>query len=162
MSFTHQGVMYGSIPHLNDPLPLQMVNALEFVALGLEDAAVQTVPPEVGRHEALAAVRSLVCHFQQELLRESGEVDFIGWSQRAGSFCTVAKCQRISSDERGGPSSCPAHIAEVSDATLLEVGVVKLGAVLSGLEAACTMLRIDGCIIASHHGQNDPSISREN
>lgn len=82
-------------------------------------------------------------------------IDFVGWDSLAGEFLPVATAEGAV-ETRHNPGQGPAvgNAAQlagalcVTQARLLDVGRVKLGAVLSGIEAACMLLRLDGRMAA--------------
>jgi len=97
-------------------------------------------------------------------------IDFMGWNSSEGQFGSVAKGRLLSESSReqvvpGSGSNGKDKASSTSagknehhrsgsrlanviseGALLVEVGQVKLGAIMCGLEAACMLLRIDGCI----------------
>lgn len=146
------------------------------VATALESVAALLVPSQLeDQRMATEAVVSLAEHVrhQQRLMRImplgcDSVVDYVGWNSYEGQFGTVAKgklssapCQLDIPGQCGGSGNKSSsatdlyHKSEgrlanvISDgALLIEVGPIKLGAIMRALEAACMLLRIDGCIKA--------------
>lgn len=158
------------------PLPLpDQARAAEHVAAALESAAALLVQPLADRSDATEAIRSLATHVQQQVTANSstsggtsgelpraelGMLDFVGWNSLTGQFETVAQGRLVPPNAAApnhlawdAAAGCPPppRLAEVASkgAVLLEVGAVKLGAISAGMEAACMLLRIDGCITAA-------------
>ena len=163
---------------IQSPVPHQ-ARAAEHVAAALESAAALLVQPLADRREATEAILSLATHVQQQVAphscssgstsdgpppprRDPGSIDYVGWNSLAGQFETVAQGRLVPSCASAAdlltwvatgrpPPPPPPRLADVASegAVLLEVGAVKLGAISAGLDAACMLLRIDGCITAA-------------
>lgn len=87
--------------------------------------------------------------------KNRASIDFVGWDSLAGEFLPVATAEKNVEcwhNPGQGPAMGSAAQAAgalcVTQARLLDVGRVKLGAVLSGIEAACMLLRLDGRMAA--------------
>ena len=109
--------------------------AFENIALALEDAAAMVVGRRQTKGEVLQAVQSLDAHSrkQQETNAPTARIDHIGWESFKGLFCPVASS--ISTD--------------VITAELLDVSIIKIGSILTAIEAACMMLRVNGALLNS-------------
>ena len=147
------------------------------VASALESVAALLVPAQLeDQRMAAEAVVSLAEHVrhQQRVMRNEPlgcdtVIDYVGWNSYEGQFGTVAKASAPCGKdipgqciESGNETSSAKyqHLGSggrlanvISDgAFLVEVGPVKLGAIMRALEAASLLLRIDGCIKAGGGG----------
>ncbi len=121
----------------------------------------------------LEAVRSLSEHVRQQAPSSSdeagtcGRVEYVGWDALGGEFkpvasatyCVLPTHAKEGSSSIGGPdagrggggggdgggqgSARRRLLLTVSEAALLDVWCVKQAAILTGIEAACVLLRID-------------------
>lgn len=106
--------------------------AFENIALALENAAALLVGSSQARGEIVAAVRSLGAYARKQW-EASDRIDHIGWDSFKGQFCPIATTIETN----------------VTTAELLDVSVIKIGSILTAIEAACMMLRVNGAILNS-------------
>jgi chaperonin GroEL (HSP60 family) len=103
--------------------------AFEDICLSLESAASLVVGSRQTKGEVLAAVQSLD-EYTRKQQETSSMIEHIGWDSFKGQFGPVA-------------TSLSSYVIS---ADLLDVSVIKVGSILTAIEAACMMLRVNGAI----------------
>lgn len=132
------------------------VAAVHCMAAAFDDLAAALVPALPGDEATiLEAIRDQANHHLQHLSSASDTAfNFIGWDNSLGQFCAVADCRQVEDRLVCSPSRPVAHVTVAGPSPLLlDLLAPKLGAITSGVEAACTLLKVDsmGAAYGSNH-----------
>eukprot|EP00798_Chlamydomonas_sp_ICE-L_P021267 gene21267-28188_t len=145
------------------------IAAVHSMAAALEELAATLVPALPGDGPTiLAAIREQAQHHLQLLTCTAAPaVQFMGWDNSLGQLCEVVECSWVEGNgprcSSGSTTECQRQHKNSNTALvpgpaprLLDLLAPKLGAISSGVEAACTLLKLDNVVRADgskHMGQ---------
>ena len=128
-----ESMISGHLRRVASKMEPRVKRVFDNVAMAIESAAALVVGRRLGGSEMAAVIQSLEGHSRKQRDELCGRIEHIGWDAFEGQFLPVATSSSSTSD--------------VLTADLLDVSVIKTGSILTAIEAACMMLRINGALL---------------